>query len=297
MVAAWAAFVIRTFVFQFGLLLLVIACVAAWKKQKRMALATLPLLVVTVGPAVLQYLPVASPAVSGESVTVMSVNLLMINKTTEPIISEIKAADPDILLLQEYTPDWHEALTAAIASEYAHIREIQREDSFGAAIYSKRPFNGHVNTYLPLGRATEPQIRGVVEIDGREVAVYNIHFLPPWGLDYVIETRCQFADLRDRLEAEELPVILCGDFNFTERSLQASSLRRAGILEAQDLGGRGRGTTWPVSSFFRWIPSVRLDHIYISNHLTCTDCRTGTGRGSDHRPVIARIGFAEGPAQ
>ncbi len=295
--AAWAAFIIRTFLFQFGLLLLVITTIAAWKKHKRLALATLPLLAVTLGPAAWQYMPSAPPDVNGESVTVMSVNLLMINQATEPIISEIKAADPDILFLQEYTPHWHEALSAAIASEYPHIRQIQRDDSFGAAVYSKRSFKGRVNTHLPLGRATEPQIRAVVEVDNREVAIYNIHFLPPWGMDYVIETRAQFADLRGRLEAEQLPVIVCGDFNFTERSPQAAALRHTGILESHDLGGWGRGTTWPVSSFFRWIPSIRLDHIYISNHLTCTDCQTGTGQGSDHRPVIARIGFAEQPAR
>lgn len=93
------------------------------------------------------------------------------------------------------------------------------------------------------------------------------------------------------LAAEALPVIVGGDFNFTENSTNALVLRRQGLADAHSVGGWGRGATWPVNSFFRWIPSVRLDHIYLGGGLTCAECRTGTGEGSDHRPVIAGIGF------
>lgn len=88
-------------------------------------------------------------------------------------------------------------------------------------------------------------------------------------------------------------LILGGDFSFTQNSPQAAALRRIGLEDAQDLGNWGRGTTWPVNSFLRWIPGLRLDHIYLGSSLTCVDCRTGVGKGSDHRPVIARIGLAE----
>jgi len=134
-------------------------------------------------------------------------------------------------------------------------------------------------------------MRAVIELAGRRVAVYNIHLLPPWGLEYTTENRLQFADLLDKLAGERLPVILAGDFNFTETSPNAASLRGIGLRDAHDLGGWGRGTTWPVNSFFRWIPSLRLDHIYLSDELTCSRCRTGVGTGSDHRPVVAEIGF------
>ena len=42
----------------------------------------------------------------------------------------------------------------------------------------------------------------------------------------------------------------------------------------------------------RWFPGIRLDHIFLSKELTSTQSRTGTGAGSDHRPVIAETGFA-----
>jgi len=49
--------------------------------------------------------------------------------------------------------------------------------------------------------------------------------------------------------------------------------------------------TWSVISFYRWLPGLRLDRIFLGPELTACESRTGEGWGSDHRPVIARIGF------
>ncbi len=282
---------VRTFVFHFGLVLLPVTAVTLWGRNWRLFLATLPLLGVTLAPTLWEFRPRPTPVVEGESVTVMSVNLLMANKSTTSIIDEIQAVDPDVLLIQEYAWHWHKALQAALSSEYPYIEYVTQEDSFGAAIYARRPFEGKVEPYIPLGSAVQPQMRAVIRIADRPVAFYNIHLLPPWGLESTIEHRAQTADLLDALAEEPLPVVLGGDFNFTENSPHASALARLGLTDAHALGGWGRGTTWPVNSFFRWIPSIRLDHVYLSNSLTCIECQTGVGYGSDHRPVMARIGF------
>jgi len=123
--------------------------------------------------------------------------------------------------------------------------------------------------------------------------VYNVHLLPPLGIAHMIESRSQLADLLDMLAADPLPVIVGGDFNFTETSSNARALRRQELIDSHSIAGRGRGATWPVNSFFRWLPGVRLDHVYISDGLTCTSCRTGNGFGSDHRPVVVEVGFRE----
>jgi endonuclease/exonuclease/phosphatase (EEP) superfamily protein YafD len=289
--AAWAAFMIRTFLFHFGIVLLPVALVTLWRRSWRLLAAAVPLLAVTLGPAVWELRPRARPALAGEAVTVMSVNLLVNNRMTAPLIAEIQAARPDVLLLQEYSAHWHEALQAALATEYAHVAFVSQEDSFGAAIYARRPFVGPVDSRVPLGSLGTPQMRAVIRIGGRDVAFYNVHLLPQGGLDTTIEHRTQFADLLDVLAKEPLPVVMAGDFNFTETSLQASALSGLGLAEAQVLGGRGRGATWPVNSFLRWVPGLRLDHIYVGGGVTCAQCRTGVGQGSDHRPVVVKLGF------
>ncbi len=289
--AGLTAFMVRTFLFHIGLVLLAIAMVAAARRCRRLALATLPLLLVALGPELWEYRPKSPPEIRGEAITVMSVNLLMVNRSTDGIIEEIERAAPDLLLLQEYTVHWHAAMREALGTSYPHIACVPRADSFGVAVYSRRPFSGPVAKSVPLADASVPQMRAVVEIAGRDVAVYNVHLLPPRRLDYTTVTRLQFADLLDRVNDESLPVIVAGDFNFTQRSPQAAALGRNGMRDAHSLGGWGRGTTWPVNTFFRWVPNLRLDHIYVSGALTATGCRTGEGEGSDHRPVMADVGF------
>ncbi len=287
-----AAFMVRVFVFHLGLLLAVVAVVSLRTRQWRLLVVTIPLVLWTLGPAAWSYRPRTPSSVSGEAVVVASVNLLMVNKDTGPLIEEIRASDADIVLLQEYTEHWHAALRAALAEIYPYECHVCRDDSFGAAVYANRPFLNDPELDVPLGVSALPQIRAVVQLSQRPVVIYNVHLLPVSSLEYTTETRMQFADLLDRLKGESLPVILGGDFNFTETTPQATQLRKLGLAEAFDLGGRGRGATWPVTSFLRYLPGVRLDHIYLGGGLTCSDCRTGTGRGSDHRPVIARIGFS-----
>ncbi|MCP4591072.1 MAG: hypothetical protein GY842_10025 [bacterium] len=290
---AWTAFMLRTFSFHLGLLLFLIGAVAGAYRVWRMVLVTVPLLLITLGPTVRRHFPPAPCSVAGETVTVMSVNLLMINELTSPIIEEIRNTSPDVLLLQEYTWNWHKALQQALSADYPFVEYVMQEDSFGAAIYSRRPFEERPEAYLPLGAVSTPQLRTVISVSGERVAFYNIHLLPPWGLEYTIEQRTQFADLLELLAEESIPVVMGGDFNFTENSPYASALADLNAVDAFDLGGWGRGTTWPVNGAFRWIPSLRLDHIYLRGGLTCVRCRTGVGRGSDHRPVIAEIGFGK----
>jgi endonuclease/exonuclease/phosphatase (EEP) superfamily protein YafD len=292
-IAAWSAFIIRTFLFHVGIGYLAIAIAAAWARQRRLLLATMPLLIISLAPTLLEYLPHKPPAVTGETITVMSANLLMANKDTKSIISEIRAAAPDVLLLQEYTVHWHKALQEGIGSAYPHIAYVTRDDSFGAAIYSRRPFLERPQHNLRLGAASEPQMRAVIQISGTPVAFYNIHPLPPSSISYVTESRLQIADLADILRAERLPAIISGDFNFTENSPQYDLLTNLGFTESHTLASWGRGSTWPVTSFWRWIPGLRLDRIFLSPTLAAVESHTGVGQGSDHRPIIARIGLRE----
>jgi endonuclease/exonuclease/phosphatase (EEP) superfamily protein YafD len=288
---AWLAFLVRVLQFHLGLMLAAIALIAAFVRGRRLFLAATPLVLFTLGPVFLSYLRSVPPLpASGPTFRVMSVNLLMVNRQTQGIIDEIKAAKPDVLLLQEYTDDWDAAMTKALAAEFPYRSSVTQDDSFGVAVCSRTPFiNDDVDNRLPLGRSLVPQTRAVVRFAGREIAIYNIHLLPPRRLDYTAEGRLQFADLLDLLSAEKLPYVVAGDWNLTGETPQHSALRRIGAGDAHDLAARGRGATWPVNSFFRYLPGLRLDHVYLGPGLTAVRCETGTGEGSDHRPVVTDV--------
>lgn len=289
--AAWSAFMIRTFLFHAGLVYALIALSAMFSRRRRLALACLPLLPVCLGPTLLEYLPRKSAPVKGETLTVVTVNLMMVNRNTESMIQEIQAARPDVLLLQEYTDEWHTALRKALGHNLPHCAYDAREDSFGIAIYSKQPFVEPVELSLPLSGMELPQMRAVIPVSGTPVAFYNIHLLPPRTLAYTTSHRLAIADLADLLRAERLPAVVSGDFNFTERTPHYDVLTEVGLRESHRLAGWGRGATWPVIKWFRYLPGLRFDRIFLSSELTAIESHTGIGQGSDHRPVIARIGL------
>jgi endonuclease/exonuclease/phosphatase (EEP) superfamily protein YafD len=287
-----ASFFIRTFQFHLGLVLLVIFCGALLRRLKRLALATLPVFLFTFGFAMLQFVPQPVEPSMPPRLRVMSANLLMVNTDTDGIIGEVLAAKPDVLMLQEYTAGWHAAMQAKLAAEYPYSSVVMRDDSFGIAIYSRRPFAGEVDQRFPLGRAGVAQMRAEIDAGDLRIALYNVHLLPPRTLLYAGEHRLQVADLLDALKREEHPYIVSGDFNFPDLSPQQSALKRNGAREAHQIVGYGRGATWPVNSVFRYIvPGLRIDHVFLSRQLTATSCKTGEGRGSDHRPVIVDVAF------
>jgi endonuclease/exonuclease/phosphatase (EEP) superfamily protein YafD len=292
--AAWTvAFMIATFSYHIGLFVLAIALAAAWWRKWRLVLASAPLACLIVGPVLASYRPKHPPAPRGQTFTIMSANLLVLNHDTQSMIDEVRRVKPDVLLLQEYAPHWHHAIHAALAGDYPHSVTLPREDAFGAALYSRLPFAESPRVDVGLAGEKLPEIRAVVECDGQHVAVYNLHLLPPRRLDYVRVQRAQLADLIEMLRREPLPFIVGGDFNFTPRSPNAAALRRLGLREAQSIAGVGPGHTWPVLGVLRYlaVPGIRLDQLYLSDALTCTAVETGEGQGSDHRPVHALIGL------
>ena len=124
-IAATAAFMIKTFLFHLGLLVLLTAIIAAFIRRWRLVMAAIPFLIFTVGSAVRGYVPSAPPIVSGRSITVMSANLLHANHETAPLLSEVAVAQPDVLVLQEYAPHWHRAFQAALANDYPHAVHVK----------------------------------------------------------------------------------------------------------------------------------------------------------------------------
>lgn len=288
---SWGVFLLRTFSFHFGLVFILIGIIAAIFKQWKMVLVLSPLLLIFLINFLPVYFPRSRHCIDGEHIKIMSMNLLMINTQREPIINEIITENPDILLLQEYTDEWHETIYKKISTTYPHSDWVCRNDSFGVAIYSKKEFVKLIDRYIPLGDQSLPEMRATIRLNGKEVVLYNLHLLPPRQFDYTRWHQKQFTALLKFLSSENKPVILTGDLNFTEQSSFHNTLKKIGLSEGHELASSGRGSTWINLTLLKYLPGIRLDHIYLSQHLTCIEHRLGIGKGSDHRPIIAVVGF------
>ena len=233
--------------------------------------------------AVAAYRPRTPPAACGPGLKVMSANLLMVNPDPGPLAAEIMAEDADLLLLQEYSTRWLEALTAAGArSRWPHAVEVVRDDSFGSAIWSKTPF-----VASELIELTDlPQTWARLPLGSGEIEVYNIHTLPPRTLEYMYWHRQAMDLILGLMESSPSPALFGGDFNSASRSGFSRKARRL-VDDAWELAGSGPGYSWPNGVFH--LPPLRLDHLWMSRDLTVTDIRLGVGAHSDHRPLVAHL--------
>ena len=289
----WFLFLLRTFELHYGIALVVIGGVALIVKRWRLAVPALLLGLVLMRPVWQAAWPnadadITSPNSAG--LKVMSVNLLMINQQIDPMLAEIEAADPDVILLQEYAYQWHRAMQKRMLERWPHYIGVPQDDSFGIAIYSRLPLE-NATAQLPLGEGFIPQIKATVQLGDKPIDLYNIHLLPPRTLWYTTEHRLEFADLLKHLHQQQGAYVIAGDFNFTTTSPQAAALHERGLKDVHDIAGSGLGLTWPVNGVVRYmpVPGIRFDHVYLSEELTAPEAAMGVGPGSDHRPIITTI--------
>ncbi|HYE02482.1 MAG TPA: endonuclease/exonuclease/phosphatase family protein [Phycisphaerales bacterium] len=290
--AIWVAFMIRTFLFQAGLGLLALALLAILLRARRLLLFTLPALVFTLAPAAAAYLPKRPPAPAGESLRLLSINLLYLNPDPAAALAHLRAADPDVIAFQEYTPAWSRALLEELSAEYPYRLEAPRTDPMGQAIFSKRalltgPSGGAPALDPEPELGPMPQLTAHLLLDGRPIAIRCLHLSTPDRPADLAAQRRQIAALARHVPRRAAPLVLAGDFNSTTRTPQHAWLRATGLREAHAAAGRGLGHTWCRVTRLRHLPGIRIDHVYFSPELTCTLARAGPDTGSDHRPVLA----------
>ncbi len=297
----WAAFMVRTFTFHAGLAVLAVSIYAAAFKLWKPALACVPVLVATLGPAAWAFIKPRPAPIPGPTLTVVSCNLLVGSGSEHAAAEYVLGLDPDVVFFQEYTPEAHGVLSARLGAKYPHIVTGPREDAFGQAVYSKlepretqlfpTPAKSARAENRQRASPSEPQIRCVVTFDGQEVVLQNVHDMPPSNPALLQDQLRYFEWLEEFTTSEARPVILAGDFNTTPNTTAMIRLEEQGYRNTHTLAGRGRGSTWVDKTWLRHLPGVRIDHVLLSRGLTCDAAEVGPSIGSDHRPIMAKVGF------
>lgn len=285
----WMLSFCQTFRFHLGLVGIPALLLALIARRWRPLVGLAPVVAYGLWPGLAPMWRAAPPAAQGESLCVMSANVLRGNRHVDEVLAQVRAVDPDVLFIQEYSPHWRSSISDELRERYPYRLEADREDNFGVAAFSRKPMLRSEVVFLGAGR--RPCLRCEFELNKQNVAFYNVHVVPPTGFGWSIEQRRAYADLLERVKSERIPVILAGDFNATTDSCVDARLRELGFLNAHELAGKGRGATWPELTIFAKLPGIRLDHVYLDRHLTATESVIGPRIGSDHRPIYARIQF------
>lgn len=305
----WLAFTLRTFTPHAAAFLVLFALLASLRRLWRPAAVMLVLAACCAAPIGLMFLPRQGTRIAdAEALTILSCNVMYGRADLAALRAEIEAHKPDLIVIQEYTGAMHARMESALLAQFPHSAVAPRDDAFGMAIFSRIEFSEAPVLYpaLPavetaagkdgssgaLWACGEPQVRVVINRGDREIIVQGVHTLPPISPSHLREQRRLVRALSAWAKHEQRPVVLVGDFNHTSSAQSARWLARAGLSDTHAAAGEGRGLTWPDGAYGGlWrVLGFRLDHVFTGGGAQCEWVKVGESIGSDHRPIIARIG-------
>ena len=253
------------------------------------------------------FLPSPSRAsAGGETLTVMTYNVLGWHELSAPVIATIRQESPDVVLIQELNPSLAGALQDELADQYPYQVFDPQTGVSGMGVISRYPLEP-LEQELPLDWIGAPQELSL-EWNGRSIRLVNFHMqsstlggLSRYGLDNDKRTRQAEALVEYAAGAEAL--IAGGDANSTPLSA-AYRILSGQLADAWKQAGFGLGHTFPGSDIPgsmrprlagvpvpQWL--ARIDYIFHSAQFTTLHARTAQFDGvSDHRGVVAVLMWA-----
>ena len=293
----WSFFpyILVWFRFQYFAALLACAPVAALLRNW-MLLAVSLLLCIPNALALAPYVLPGSESGKSDSphLRICQVNVNYANQGHGRVIDYIKRCNPDVILLEEMTEGWAEAIEDAFP-EYRHINKVARPDPYGIGTFSRLPVTRKdVEWYGELGY---PALISWIRWNGMDIKLTNVHLLTGVNARLLAGQTRQFAELTRDAHFSREPQIVAGDFNSPIWSTLIQKLLAAANLH-NSANGFGWQPTWPQDKFataMLGIPMpdevlrVPIDHCLISDQLRVTAFSVGRDVGSDHYPLCIEI--------
>lgn len=256
-----------------------LAACAAWS-----ASWTLPYL-----PRVTNTAASSPPPLTGLApLKIMAANVLYAVSPTPRLFGIVQAASPDVLVLQEYTPEWA-ASADAFRTAYPHHVEIPAEGARGIALFSRLPFDSTQTVMLD----TMPAIEAVVRTPSGPLTVLGVHLFSPKSPTDAAARDRQLQQMAERVASRRLPVVMIGDLNITPYSpVYRDFLQQTGFTDTRQ--GRTLSPSWPA---FLPVLGIPIDHCIVSPDVAVV-AHHGLARfGSDHYPILAELLLPARPAE
>ncbi|GAB5492195.1 MAG: endonuclease/exonuclease/phosphatase family protein [Phototrophicaceae bacterium] len=283
---------------------------ALWRGRLRTgAFLILPIIgfLVLYAPA---FVPRTVPTADGIELSLLTYNLRASNTNTAQLDTILAETDADIVSLQEASSEISDWVEVQWAEEYPYQIRFTVEDEnpeYAGALtllvndiaqYAGRLFLSRypIDEYeiVPSSIQTTLYIRAELDINGRNVTVYNIHLPPPLPVN-IFSTNTRHEGLVDILQVAQSSetVILMGDFNMTDQS-EDYRLISSEYTDVFSTTSSGLGTTWAngnnLSPVLFFIPSlIRIDYMFVSDNIIPQFASVIRGGVSDHYPLYTEV--------
>ncbi len=228
------------------------------------------------------YLSGATPPADGPRVRILLANVHTANTQYQKVLDYVEACHPDVVALLEVDDAWMGAL-APLNASFPHTVKAVRDDNFGMALWSRRPFADWGTRFF--GEACVPTIDVQVLVDGVPLRVLATHPLPPTSDESVALRDEHLALLASYAESLKGAKVIVGDLNTTSWSPCFGELEEgSGLRDSRR--GFGVQPSWPAGLPWLWVP---IDHCLVSPDVGVISREVGPDIGSDHYPVLVEL--------
>ncbi len=206
-------------------------------------------------------------------------NLNIDNPTPKAFVATMINAEPDIILLQELTPQaWSQIEAMPELATYTDRVVDPRTTGLGSAILSRIPLTDGRAERFGVGWLT----RADIVVGEERVTLLNVHLTTPLSRLGIERWQAEHEMLAEFVRTRTNPMILAGDFNATGQHDEFRQLLYAGLTDAHDATGSALGFSWGRAG----VLLMRLDHMLMTEGLTPVKSRMADGSGSDHEIAI-----------
>jgi endonuclease/exonuclease/phosphatase (EEP) superfamily protein YafD len=225
---------------------------------------------------------VAETSPDGAPLVVMSVNVYHGLGDARRVMELIRRERPDLVSVQELTPEAVARLDAAGIAKVLPYRALRPQPgASGTGLFARYPLTGgrglDAATTFDMARAT-------LRTQGHEIDVLSVHTMPPlpgppvdgWLRDVRLMPRADRGTVR----------ILAGDFNATLDHGPLRGLLASGYRDAGATAGKGLVPTWPQGNS---LPPITIDHVLVDSTVGVRRVDVFDVPGSDHRAVVAHL--------
>ena len=213
----------------------------------------------------------------------------------------LEREQPDIIFVQENAQAYAATGIPELLSVYPY--QLSQPEVWGNMIVSRYPLSS-AEDLADFGYSL-PQ-RAVVEVEGQQIALYNLHLTWPIVQPRVdLNTRFFFINALtgydetarnsqlERLQAvlaeEPLPWLAVGDFNLSAFSPVYDRLRHT-MNDAHRAAGFGLGLSWPApKNQMRLPPLLRIDYVWHSDEFRACSSHRAPPLASDHFAIVATL--------
>ena len=273
----------------FAVIAAVVAAIGlAATRAKVPALIGAGLVILTMATQVGAFIPTGQDGAT-PAITVMTSNMKYGNADPETLIATARDHGADVLAVQELTPRGIRSLADAGIADLLPYQLLSPGNlGAGTGIYSRYPLSG--TTEVP-GFGFTP-VQADVDVRGTSFTVLSFHSKAPLMNGSTRPWSNDLAQLEALLPTMSGPAIVAGDFNATRDHVQFRDLLTGGFSDSADDAGAGIFPTFPTDQVIG--PIVSLDHVLVSSTLVGTGVESFTIPGTDHRAVVATVGFRAG---